>query len=230
MGPVLDQYFSRRAPFDEQGSKEFPDAIALLALENWCVEAKARMYVVSGDKAVQRAATESERFIGIASLEQLLALVASAEQHDIAKAAWAAFDGLAFLADLEGTLRRSVEQAGAIYSGDRFEGEVVAMEMDDLKAIEDITILRVSEDQVACVANVRLAVSAAIHFTDISDAFWDKEDSRYYGGESAYTEIRDTVAARIFVEMERDGENLALSSAHLLTQNLTVSESFHHYK
>ena len=68
-----------QAPFDTEDSKEFPDAFALLALENWCADMQERIYVVSKDKAVLRAAAVSDHMIGIENLDRLLALVASAE-------------------------------------------------------------------------------------------------------------------------------------------------------
>ena len=225
MGPVMDRYFEGRAPFDEKGSKEFPDAVALLALEDWCAAARERVYVVSRDKAVGRAAAAGEHLIPVDGLHDLLALVASAAGHGIADAVRDAFDGSFFHAALQDALARGIAELGGVYHGDRyFEGDVLAMEVEELEEVADVTILRVDEHQVACVADVQLAVSAEIDYTDISEAFWDREDRRYYGAESRVAEIRDVVAAKIFVEVERDGEKFRLGSAGFLTQDLVVSD------
>ena len=184
VGAVIDRYFERRAPFDERGSKEFPDAIALLALENWCAAAQERVYVVSKDKALGRAAEASEHLIAIVGLHCLLALVASAEGHGIADAVRGAFDEPSFRVALQDVLARSIGQMGGVYCGDRyFDGDVLAMEVEELEAVAEVTILRVDEEQVACVADARLAISAEIDHTDISEAWWDREDQRYYGAE-----------------------------------------------
>lgn len=223
--PVLDRYFERQAPFDEKGSKEFPDALALLALEKWCSAAQERVYVVSKDKAMRRAADASEHLIPVAGLHGLLSLVASADGHGISDAVRDAFEEASFAADLQDALARSMDQIGGVYHGDLyFEGEVLEMEIEELEAVTDVTILRVDKEQVACVASVKLAVSAKIDYTDISEAFWDREDQRYYGAEFAVAEIQDTVGAKIFVELERPGEEFNLGSAGFLGEDLEVSD------
>lgn len=50
MDAVLDLYFDRVAPFGNGGKRsEFPDAIALLGIEEWCRAANSGMIVVSTD-------------------------------------------------------------------------------------------------------------------------------------------------------------------------------------
>ena len=208
IGPVLDQYFNRQAPFDEEGSKEFPDAIALLALENWCADAQERIYVVSRDKAVQRAAHAHAHLIAVGSLERLFALVASADDHGLAERVVAAFDETPLFQELQDTLSENIDEVGALYDGDRHDGEVLSTEIAELEEVEDVTVLRIGQDQVACVPHVRLLVAAEVEYTDLSYAMWDGEDKRYYGAESAVTTVRDSVAAKIFVELDRDGEEV----------------------
>ena len=50
----------------------------------------------------------------------------------------------------------------------------------------------------------------------------------YYGAESVDTEIQDTVAAKIFVELKREEDGVTLASVQFLTQDLTVSDDFDH--
>ena len=113
-----------------------------------------------------------------------------------------------------------------LYDGDKYDADVTVMEIVELKEIDDITALRVDQDRVSCVAHVKLLVSAEIDYMDVSEAMWDKEDGRYYGAESVVTEIRDIVAAKIFVELKRDGEGITLSSAQFITQDLTITDYF----
>ena len=225
IGPVLDRYFDRLAPFDAEGSKEFPDAFALLALEHWCAANQERIYVVSNDKGVLRAAGESDRLIGIDSLNRLLSLVASAKDHKMADTVSAAFGKRSLLNELRDSLSPNIGWLGCIYVGDLHDGEVLSTEIVELENCEDITILRVDQDQVACVAIVKLLISAEVSYTDLSFAYWDGEDGRYYGGESAVTEIQSSAAAKVFVELARDVD-LTLSSAQFITENLTVKEFY----
>ena len=224
IGPVLSRYFNRQAPFDTEGSKEFPDAFALLALENWCADMQERIYVVSKDKAVLRAADESDYLIGIESLDRLFALVVPAKDHRMADTVSTAFKERSFLNELRDSLSSNIGWVGGIYDGDRYDGEVLEMEIVELEESEDVAISRVDQDQVACVAHVKLLVKAEIGYTDLSYAIWDREDERYYGGEWVVTEIQDSVAAKIFVELAREGEDISLSSAQFLTQDLTVRD------
>ena len=226
IGLVLDQYFGRKAPFDKEGSKEFPDAIALLALENWCVRNQERIYIVSKDKAVQRAAAGSDWLISVDSLDRLLGLVAEANESEIAKTISIAFNEPPLVKDLEDGLSYQIGEVGGVYDGERDDGEVIGMEIVELVEIEDVTVVRVDQAQDTCVAVVRLLITAEINYTDLSDAIWDGEDGRYYGERSVITEIQDTVAAKIYVELKRDGDDITLASVQFLTQDLTVSDDF----
>ena len=224
--PVLDRYFNRQAPFDTEGSKEFPDAIALLALEKWCAKTQERIYVVSKDKAVLRAAGKSPYLIGIESLDSLFALVASAQDHDMADAVSAAFDEPQLLNELRDSLSENIDSVESLYDGDKHDGEVLAMAVVELEEVENVSILRVDQDQVACVAQVKLVVSAEIEYTDVTFAIWDREDQRYYGEMLAVTDIQDSVVAKIIVELAGERDEIALSSAQFLTQDLTVRDFF----
>ena len=205
IGQVLDQYFGRKAPFDKEGSKEFPDAITLLALKDWCVRAQERIYIVSKDKAIQRAARGCDWFISVSSLDSLFALVTSAKDSNTAKTISIAFNEPPLVNDLEDALTTRIDQVGGVYDGDRHDGEVLGMEIVELVEVENVTVVRVDQAQDACVADVRLLISAEISHTDLSEAIWDHEDGRYFGERSVVTEIQDTVAAKSFVELKRDG-------------------------
>ena len=55
---------------------------------------------------------------------------------------------------------------------------------------------------------------------------WDNEDARYFGGEPVVTEVQDSIATKIFVELERNDEGVTLSSAQFIAQDLTVTDYF----
>lgn len=60
---LLDAYFETSAPFEHKADKkhEFPDAIALMALEQWATRRDAEMLVVSKDKGWRAYARGSDR-------------------------------------------------------------------------------------------------------------------------------------------------------------------------
>lgn len=224
IGPVLDQYFNRNPPFHKEGSKEFPDAFALLALKNWCASTQERMYVVSKDKAMQQAAGDCDCFIAVETLEQIFALVARIQDHEFAEAIWGSIDNPQFLKRLQGILSKNIGYVGCLYDGHKSEGEISSIEIVELEEIENVTVLRIVQDQASCIVHVRLLVRAEIDYIDLSGAMWDSEEGRYFGGEAEVAEIQDRISSEIFVELDRDAEEITLSSAHFLAQDLTVTE------
>lgn len=47
--PVLEDYFARRPPFSTKKKAEFPDAISVASIRNWCQQRNATAYIVSED-------------------------------------------------------------------------------------------------------------------------------------------------------------------------------------
>ena len=222
VGPVLDRYFDRKAPFDSEGSKEFPDALALFALEHWCARLARRMYVVSNDGGVLRAARDSEHFIAMDGLDGLFGLVVSAGTHDVAEKVDVALADDSTLIGLRETLNDGLGEVGWLYQGDRTDGDVLDAVIEDLTEIGEVRILRVDLDHVACIVEVELSVSAQVEYADLELAWWDKEDQRYYGEEYVTTEIEENVGTRIFVELKREGDDVTLSSAGFLKDELSI--------
>ncbi len=226
IGPVLDRYFDRQPPFDSKGGKEFPDAFALLALQNWCTRMKQRVYVVSKDKAMRRAADDFDCLVAIDDLESLFALVTAAQDHDFAETVSDAFEEPPLRNQLQDTLIENIGGVGALYDGDKYDAEVSSMEIVELEEIENVALLRVDQDQASCLVRVKLLVSAEIDYEDVSEAAWDNEDKRYMFAEWDSTDIQDSFSTKVFVELQRDGESIALSSAQFVQHDLTVRDYF----
>ncbi|GHB26273.1 hypothetical protein GCM10007094_13080 [Pseudovibrio japonicus] len=224
MGAVLDQYFLREAPFDKDGSKEFPDAMALLALEAWCQQAREKCYVVSKDQAVQRAADKSEHLIPIDSLEKLLSVLTSAQDHDIADKVGYALRNAPLSDKLEEILSTNMIHFGGLYDGDRMDGEVGNIEFAALNEISSVTVLRVDKDKVACLLGIKMDVTAEISFSDETYASWDNESGRFFGLETEYDDVDDTVPVRIFIELTRDDGEFLLDDFQFITSDLTISD------
>ena len=169
---------------------------------------------------------QRDHLIAIDSLDLLFALVTAAQDHDIAETISAAFDEPPLLDELQDTLSKNIGWVGGLYDGDKYDADIVAMEIVEIEEFENLTVLRVDQDQVSCLARVKLLVSAEIDYEDVSHAIWDKEDGCFFGAESVVTEIQDSITTRIFVELERDGEDITLSSAQFIAQDLTITDCF----
>lgn len=71
---LMDMYFSTKAPFEAGKDKknEFPDAIALLALEGWAEENEINIIAVSQDKGWKNYSEYSDRITLVSSLAEAL--------------------------------------------------------------------------------------------------------------------------------------------------------------
>jgi len=94
---IFDDYFARRAPFDSASGKsvkEFPDAFVIAELDAWCLENDTRMYVVTYDKAMRRAAEATSTLIPLLTLDHLLETVTIDHSPDILERGKAIIDEL----------------------------------------------------------------------------------------------------------------------------------------
>ncbi len=73
---VMERYFQASVPFEKASDKkhEFPDAVALLSLENWAEEHNKPVLLVSNDKGWQAFAEASSRLCCVAALDEALEL------------------------------------------------------------------------------------------------------------------------------------------------------------
>lgn len=71
---VMDRYFTAQPPFATTGEKkhEFPDAVALLALEHWAHERRTKVLVVSTDPDWQRFCAASRGLVCVTDLRDAL--------------------------------------------------------------------------------------------------------------------------------------------------------------
>lgn len=140
---VMERYFGASAPFEKSGDKkhEFPDAVALMALENWAAEHNKPVMLVSHDKGWQAFAEASDRLCCVAELDEALELFQKRDatrtqlvEHVTAllEAEGESWDGLHELASLLNSTMW-VEDASAM-----FEYEVdLQVEVTEVKFFDD---------------------------------------------------------------------------------------------
>lgn len=73
---VMKRYFQPSVPFERSGDKkhEFPDAVALIALQSWAEEHNKPVLLVSNDKGWQAFAEASDHLCCVAELDEALEL------------------------------------------------------------------------------------------------------------------------------------------------------------
>lgn len=125
--PIFIAYFERKAPFDGKNYKEFPDAFVLDALEGWSQAEDTRMYVVTHDQAMLRAATASPQLLPIENLANLLEIVTADHAPDVGEAVEAIIELQEFTSGLEAAVDEKLGYVGASYMGDLSDGEIVGL-------------------------------------------------------------------------------------------------------
>lgn len=71
---LMEMYFATEAPFEtgKEKKNEFPDAIALLALEGWAKENKVNIIAVSQDKGWKNYSETSDKIVLVSSIAEAL--------------------------------------------------------------------------------------------------------------------------------------------------------------
>ena len=230
LATLLDYYFSATPPFEPSGAKksEFPDAIALISLDDWANKLDMRILAVSKDAGWSRFAEASERIDVIPELKDALATLQG--HHDKAKALLATLLGfVGARTGIEASFREHLDLAvstlSALGEGDadlHAEAELVEFSLSDYsligkESVVEFTIVQIGETRI--VAEVPLEITAEAS-TDFSLSTWDSVDREYVtlGTASARKDIDFTVAALVTFEgdLEGDPEDIVVSELELV--------------
>ena len=80
---ILDDYFSLRPPFSAKKKSEFPDAISISSIRQWCEKNKSMAYIVSADPDLRDCCSEAGPLFYAESIEQIISkATVSQELHD----------------------------------------------------------------------------------------------------------------------------------------------------
>ncbi len=205
-------YFDPAAPFEATGDKkrEFPDAIALLSLEEWARSSGRTVLAVSADKGW---AAFAERSAHIVVESDLAAALQAVQDHTDAVAK--AVDGL--LGRMErgeaAELRSSVEDrlSGALvewefevegYSQFRFEVESTELRLDGFRLLERpdggyrAAVVRLAPEETVVRVDAEVSATASVGFSLYA---WDSVDREELGMGSTSAEVEETFDAALLV-------------------------------
>jgi PIN domain len=225
---IFERYFGRKPPFDQGKSKEFPDAFVIEALANWCTKTGSRMYVVTADAAMQRAATESRVLIPVPNLQALLEIATEAETPELTASVEKLVDTDQFRENIHKYIEEHIGWLGLIYSGDLAEGEILEAVVAREPEIQKISVISASRDTIGVILSVTAPLEVTVEYEDRSGAMYDKEDDRWYLTEQEVMEFEDEPLIRMYIEFKRP--NLTVSEMDILTTDLHLSEPYENYK
>ena len=197
---VLDAYFEKQPPFGHGKNKaEFPDALVLETLREWCAKNESDMAVVSLDQGVKAACAEDDALHQFDDIAKYLgALFASNEAlSSFVRERILAADGPIF--------ERAKEEfpyLGAILADE--DGDVDGIELTDVEFgedPEDVEIISLDSNK----AEVELAVSmtfrAELSYKVPSTGAWDGEDHVLMFQDEANVTVEQDIEGTIGVKV-----------------------------
>jgi hypothetical protein len=221
--PVFNRYFQRQPPFDDAKSKEFPDAFVIAALVDWCATTSSTMYVVTRDKAMQRAAEASGLLFPVSELAELLEIATAAETPEIVDLVRRLLASPESVEPIYDFIRDQIGWLGTVYVGQLLDGEAHEVEVIDGPQFEVGYVLSASSTTVSLLLRVKVPLMVQVSYDDVSGASYDREESVYIGAERLDTEFEDEQVIRLAVTVDR--ENETVQGIEFITQDIYVSES-----
>lgn len=235
---LMEMYFSTDAPFETGKDKknEFPDAIALLALEGWAEENDMNIIAVSEDKGWKEYSKESARITLVSSLAEALEKfqphnkVASIISHiredslldegnhvleEIEQAIINSIDGDHIWIEASSYMSFDWEDAYANYISHKFDS--------DDKGLVRVRVISVNDEEVILKvgATVKVEVEASFYFSvrDSIDKDYIGMGSNVYKKNEAYhTDILLTLTG----DFSKDFDDIEVTEIEVL-ETLSVS-------
>lgn len=196
---VVENYFKQEPPFGDGKKKhEFPDAIVLSAIENWCKKHKQKIYFISSDSDFKKYTSDN-----IFILPKLGILLDNINrQLDIdRKIAWIS-------AVFENNNSNIVEIINEKFIETVYDTVGYQIEVSDIKVIETTLFEPAlvqengSNDEYVFQLDFDIRFTAQITYDDHTLSFYDKEDDRYYNVEKAIREITMHITETAEVSIE----------------------------
>lgn len=224
---VFQSYFARQAPFDREESKEFPDAFAVTALSKWAASTGDKIYVVTGDSAMGRAANADPNLLSLRTIQEVLSRAAAPMGPEAEGIAEELLNAPCFDPSFERLLRAGVKDAGFIYAGDLAEGEAYEGQLTEIEQVGDWSIVGVSDKRVSLILDATIKVSVEVQYEDRDSASYDREDGVWIGAKDAAMQVEDEAEVAVLVEIDRASGEVV--GGKLLTSEISVSGPYDDY-
>lgn len=231
---ILTKYFTNSPPFSESGKKksEFPDAIALTALENWAASNNKHILTISKDSDWKKFSETSERITNTEELSDALALFnkQNAPYAFLAKleAALDAGTATSFIKNLEAELSSALDgftpdQEADCYLSWEPEGSNgwftgVDLDSNELRLIEQ------TDDYIVLEAEATISFEAEGEFTlSVRDSIDGDYIPLSYITATTEDEFESKILITIAGDLEGDMEELEIEGVEILSIPRTVN-------
>lgn len=217
---IFRSYFARQSPFDGEDSKEFPDAFALAALSKAAAKSGNKIYVVTGDGAMGRAADANPNLLPLRTIQEVLSRAAADMGPEAERIAEALVNAPSFDASFQRLLQTALNDAEFTYAGDLAEGEAYEGQLTEIEQVGDWSIVGLSDKRVSLILDATIKVLVEVQYEDRDSASYDREDGVWMGAKDAAMQIEDVAKVAVLVEIAlASGE---VVGGELLTREISV--------
>lgn len=238
---VFNKYFGNEPPFKEntKKNKEFPDAFALMCLENWAKEKEQKLICVSLDKDWIEFSKQSEYLDVVGELSEAISLISP--QIQLRRAAGVLVQDLAkgkYPAISSALRKRLFDQVkilpinGAIDHPDEYQADLLSLDISaqDISFLEqkensDITVVLNHTGNVNYISTkIRvkgIAIGSFLYFVfDRGSDSWSPITERTYKKELVF---ESEILIELHGNLRHKPENLSLSSVEFMSHPSLVA-------
>jgi hypothetical protein len=224
---IFQSYFARKAPFDREESKEFPDAFAVAALSKWATGSGDKVHVVTEDGAMGRAANADPNLLPLKTVQEVLTRASAEIGPEAEGIAEALLNAPAFDATFERLLQAGVKDMAFIYAGDLAEGEAYEGQLTEIEQVGDWSIVGLSDKRISLLLGATIKVSVEVQYEDRDSAVYDREDGVWIGTEDAAMQVEDEAEVEVLVEIDRASGEIV--GGEVLTSEISISGPYDDY-
>ncbi len=204
---VFDKYFNDQFPFSKGNKKhEFPDAFALLAVEEWCKTNATKCKVFSKDKDLL--AYKSEHLTIVESyesyLDDLLRNIEISKKREARLAhAKELYDSHKdqFENDIKDWLFNQLDDFNIYDNHTDFEIHDVYIEDHDAMLL-DFQIVNVTDDYIRIEAQAELYYTVNLEIDDENSGWYDSEEKEWHHTETEVVTVEDSQIVSVSIKVE----------------------------
>lgn len=202
---VLDDYFKTNPPFKDGLKKnEFPDALSINAVKKWCEKTSNKVIYLTTDKDFDEYKNDSiDSSHDLSSLLDLLFTENRSVKYEIITTIYEKS-----INEIELTIEKEItdDLSSLAYSeleNDAFyeDVDVDLLEINDFE-IEIALINEIEDKSFSYEIEMNIFFSVEAYYTDLSMAFYDKEDGVWWGEERVREIKRYSVNTLVYADFE----------------------------
>lgn len=227
---LMKMYFETQAPFElkEKKKNEFPDAVALLSLENWAEENGLNVLAVSNDKGWMNYCKTSKRIRAVSNLSAALEMLQPKDKViEIVNYVRAKDDVFASIgqriADSLDGANIDIEFIPSIYCEyDDIYAEYISHQLEtDESGLVVINVVHIEERSIAIEINATVACEVHANF---SFSVHDSIDRDYVGVGSSSRSISTSYKTDILIKL---GGDFSKNFENVEVVNIDILETIH---